>query len=321
MRPHGSRSRTQQPPGWRSRSAERPRMRRGAAPQSMRSEGPPRPTTGFRDPPGTRRPPRHGPPGRVRPGEFAAVTAHDAPFAGVRTAADPRGAQNGVRTRSSGAARGREQGLGRHRATLSRPAVRGFGDGTAAYLAEVPGARTVRSTLRTCRSRSPTAPRAGRLRHHPPRGSPPEGQGAHTRSVRLRVLRRLRPNRIRAVILRPGRRLASRRVPTGSGWRSPPSRHPQAGAAGLAPPSRHRPADGRGRFPQRIRGLPGPGIAGKSRTGSRPHPMGTDTGPPRNGAEPRPAIPETVGPAPEGAGRVPGGIGGPSPGLSPRRRR
>ena len=149
----------------------------GAAPQSMRSEGPPRPTTGFRDPPGTRRPPRHGPPGRVRPGEFAAVTAHDAPFAGVRTAADPRGAQNGVRTRSSGAARGREQGLGRHRATLSRPAVRGFGDGTAAYLAEVPGARTVRSTLRTCRSRSPTAPRAGRLRHHPPRGSPPEGQG------------------------------------------------------------------------------------------------------------------------------------------------
>ena len=48
-----------------------------------------------------------------------------------------------------------------------------------------------------------------------------------------------------------------------------------------------------------------------------PHPMWTNAGPPRNGAEPRPVIPKTRGPAPDGAGRVPGGIGAvPPPGLS-----
>ena len=58
--------------------------------------------------------------------------------------------------------------------------------------------------------------------------------------------------RVRVANLRPGRRLASGRVPTEAECRSPPNRCPQAVVAELAPPSRHRPANGREPFPQPI---------------------------------------------------------------------
>ena len=68
--------------------------------------------------------------------------------------------------------------------------------------------------------------------------------------------------------LRPGRRLASRRVPTESEWRSHPSRRPLGWRSGLRPPpgidhqiNRHEP------FPQRIPRLPHnvPGQDGEAR--------------------------------------------------------
>ena len=130
------------PPGCRGSGAERPRMRRGCdaavgepAEALRRLAARPR---GFRSPPGSRRPPGRGTPARARPGKLAAVTAHDAPFAGVGAAVRfPRRVERGV---GEIGRHGLARGLGRHRTTSLRPAARRSGDGTAADPMEVPGA-------------------------------------------------------------------------------------------------------------------------------------------------------------------------------------
>ena len=150
-----------------------------------------------------------------------------------------------------------------------------------------------------------------------------------------------------------GRRLssASRHWPTGHGHARFPQRLPglphngpgrdiearlggtavpasDAAVPGLpGPPRRSRNPGRAGRRPsappQGARcGPPGPGTAGRSRTGPRPRiPWGRIRACPETAPSTQPAIPKTKGPAPEGAGRVRGGIGAvPPPGLSRPRQ-